>query len=60
MHVVVGVCYSPPDQKVNGAFFRQLEETSHLQVLVLMRDFNYSNIFWRGNTIGTRQFRTIS
>lgn len=34
--VVVGVCYRPPGQKEGGAFSRQLEETSHLQVLVTL------------------------
>lgn len=39
--VVVGVCHSPPDkEEVAEAFFRHLEEASHLHLLVLMEDFN--------------------
>lgn len=33
--IVVDVCYRPPDEEEN-AFFRQLEEASHLQALVFM------------------------
>lgn len=40
MDIVVGICHSPPDKEdIAAAFFRHLEETSHLHVLVLMGDF---------------------
>ena len=42
----VDVCYGAPDEEeeVDEAFFRQLEEASCLQALVLMADLNYANI----------------
>ena len=44
--VVGGCCYGAPDEEeeVDEAFFRQLEEASYLQALVLMADLNYANI----------------
>ena len=44
--VCVDVCYGPPDEEEEGdeAFFRQLQEASCLQALVLMADLNYANI----------------
>lgn len=44
----VGVYYRPPDQEeeVDDAFYKRLEVASHSQVLVLMRDFNYTDICW--------------
>ncbi|GAB0209463.1 hypothetical protein GRJ2_003412000 [Grus japonensis] len=52
--VVVGVCYSLPDQEevVDEAFFRQLEETSLLQVLVHL---NHPDIYWRDHIAGHKQ-----
>ncbi|KAK4816389.1 hypothetical protein QYF61_016706 [Mycteria americana] len=50
----------PPDQEeqVDEAFYRQLEGSSRLQVLVVMEDFNCSNICWyRDSTAGHRQSR---
>ena len=45
-HLVVGVCYRPPDQEeaVNETFLLQLQEVSRLRVLVLMVDFNQPDI----------------
>ena len=39
-HLVVGVCYRPPDQgePVDEAFLRQLQELSRSRALVLMGD----------------------
>jgi len=57
--IVVGVCCTPPDQEeaVEEAFYKQLEVGPHLQVLVLMGDFNYPNICWRNNTARHKQSR---
>lgn len=60
--IVVGVCYRQLDQeqkdeaKASGNF-RQLEEASYLQTLVLMVGFNCCIIYWRGNTSGCKQSR---
>ena len=45
-HLVVGVCYRPPDhrQPVDEAFLLQLQEVSCLQALVLMGDFNHPEV----------------
>lgn len=53
------VCYGMPDQdsEVDVAFFRQLEESSHLRVLVLMGIFNHPGICWRDSTAGNKQSR---
>lgn len=47
---VVAVCYRLPDQEQAAEAFRQLEETSHSQAMVLMGILNYPNICWMGNT----------
>jgi len=38
-------------------FYRQLEAISHVQTLVLVRDFNHPDICWRDNTAGHRKSR---
>jgi len=45
-HLVVGVCYRPPDQgePVDEAFLLQLQEVSCSRALVLMGDFNHMDI----------------
>ena len=52
-HLVVGVCYRPPDQgePVDEAFFLQLPEVLHSQVLVLMEDFHHLDICWEDHTV---------
>ncbi|CAM4601352.1 unnamed protein product [Lepidochelys olivacea] len=57
--VVVGVCYRPPDQgdEVDEAFFRQLTEATRSHALILMGDFNFSDICWESNTAVHRQSR---
>ena len=47
-HLVIGVCYRPPDQwePVDKAFLLHLQEVLCLQALVLMRDFNHPDICW--------------
>lgn len=53
---VVGACYRPPDQeKIAEAFFRQLEEVSHLWALVLMEDLNFTHLCWKENIAGHKQ-----
>ena len=47
---VVGVCYRPPDQEADEAFYRQLEVASQSQALVLMGDFHLPDICWKSNT----------
>jgi len=41
--IIVGVCYRPPDHKeqVDEALYRQLEEASNSQAVVLVGDFNH-------------------
>ncbi|KAK4806252.1 hypothetical protein QYF61_013396 [Mycteria americana] len=57
--IVVDVCYRLPDQEeqVDEAFYRQLGAASHLQALILLRDFNHLNICWRDNRAGHKQSR---
>lgn len=54
----MSVCYELPDQgqEVDETFFRQLEEASHSQALVLMRDLNHL-LSVEGNTGGHEQYR---
>lgn len=59
--IVVNVCHSPPDmEEVAEAFFRHLEEASHLHLLVLMEDFNYPDIHWRHYKAGQKQSTFLS
>lgn len=56
-YIMVGVCYRPPDQmkeEANEVFFKQLEEVSWLQSLVLMGNISHSNIFWKAIYWDTR------
>jgi len=48
----VGVYYRPPDQeeKVDEAFYRQLQAASQSQALVLMGDFSHPDISWEDHT----------
>jgi len=49
---VAGVYYRPSDQEeeVDEASYRQLKVASRAQALVLMRDFNYTDICWKDHT----------
>ncbi|PKU41434.1 adaptin ear-binding coat-associated protein 1 [Limosa lapponica baueri] len=49
---VVGIYYRPPDQdgEVDEIFYNQLRVASQSQALVLVRDFNYPDICWKGYT----------
>lgn len=46
----VGICYKPPEQEVDKAFYRQMEAASQTQALVLMGDFSHPGIYWRSHT----------
>ncbi|PKU41873.1 rna-directed dna polymerase from mobile element jockey-like [Limosa lapponica baueri] len=50
---VVGVYYRPPDQdgEVDEAFYNQLQVAPQSQALVLVGDFNYPDICWKGYTV---------
>lgn len=42
--ILVSICYRPPDQaEIDEVFFKQLEESSCLQALVLMGDLDHSD-----------------
>jgi len=58
-HLVVVVCYRPPDQgePVGEAFLLQLQEVLCAQALVLMGDFNHLDICWDTSMVGGRQSR---
>jgi len=55
----VGVYYRPPDQEeeVDEAFYRQLQAASQSQALVLVGDFNHSDISWEDHTARHSQTR---
>lgn len=55
---VVGVYFRPPDQeeKVNKASYTQLKVASWSQLLVIMVDFNHSDICWEDHTPTHKQF----
>ena len=58
--ITVGICYRPPDQgdSVDEALYSQMIGTaSRSQALVLMGDFNRSDIFWRDGMAQHRQSR---
>lgn len=47
---VLGVFSRPPEQeKVDEAFYRELEAASQSQAPVLVGDFNYPDTDWRNN-----------
>jgi len=56
-NLVVGVYYWPPDQgePPDEAFFLQLQKALCLQALVLLEDFNHSDICWKSSTLSCRQ-----
>ena len=53
--------YRPPDQEepVDEAFLLQLQETAHLQVLILMGDFNHQDVCWESSMVGCKQLRRL-
>jgi len=58
---VAGVYDQLPDQgePTGEAFLLQLQEASHLQVLILLGDFNHPNICWKSSTVSCRQSTRI-
>ncbi|KAJ7428451.1 hypothetical protein WISP_01229 [Willisornis vidua] len=57
--ILVGVCYSPPNQDDEGDefFYKQLADVSRSAVLVLVGDFNLPDMCWELNTAEKRQSR---
>lgn len=55
----VGVLYRPPSQEdqIGEALPRQIGDATFLQALVLVGDFNHSDIIWIDNTAGHNQSR---
>ena len=60
-HLVVGVCYRLPDQwkPVDKISLLQLQEVPHMQALILMGDYNYSDICWENNMVRGQQSRKL-
>ena len=54
---MVGVYYRPPNQgePTDEAFLLQLQEASHSQALILLRDFNHPIICWKSSRVSCRQ-----
>lgn len=57
--ILVGVCYRPPnqDEETDEVFYEQLAGTARSPALVLMGDFNFSNICWEYNIAQKKQSR---
>ena len=55
--ILVGFCYRPPnqDEEKDEAFCEQLAEVARSPALVLMGDFNFSDICWKYNTAQRKQ-----
>lgn len=55
----MGVCYRPPNQDEEGdeIFCKQLGEVSPYLALILMGDFNLSDVYWKCNTAERKQSR---
>jgi len=60
-NLVVGVYCRPSDQgePIDQACFLQLQKASHLQSLVLLGDFNQTDLYWKSSTVRGRQSRRI-
>lgn len=58
--LVVRFCYRPPDQgQPVGNTLLQLQELSCSQALILVEDFDYSDIFWENNAMSCKQSRRL-
>ncbi|KAK4812452.1 hypothetical protein QYF61_024853 [Mycteria americana] len=57
--IVVGVCYSPPnqDEETNELFYKQLGEASRWLALILVGDFNLPDVCWKYNTAEKKRSR---
>ncbi|XP_068520926.1 uncharacterized protein [Anas acuta] len=60
-HLVVGVCYRPPDQgePFDEAFLLQLQEAPCSRALILMGDLNHPDVCWESYTAGSKQSRRL-
>jgi len=58
-NLVVGVCYTPPDQgePTDEAFLLQLQEALRSQSLVLLGDFSHPDTCWKSSTVSNRKSR---
>ena len=56
---IVGLCYRLPEQEEVDEAFRQLEDASYLQALVLMRDLSYLSI-WKKHHSRARAIQEVS
>jgi len=58
---VAGVYYRLPNQRepIDEASVLQLQDTLHLQSLVLLWDFKHPNICWKSSMVGCRQSRIL-
>jgi len=54
--IIAGVCCRPPDQegRADEGLYRQTVAASYSQALLLMGDFNHSDICWWDNTVSIR------
>jgi len=57
--ILLGVCYRPPnqDEEADEVFYEHLAEVSQLLALVLVGDFNLTDICWKYNTVERKQSR---
>lgn len=57
-NVVVDICNgSPGHEAADETFFRQLEEASCLQAIIIMGNFNHPNTIQKSNAVGHKQSR---
>ena len=56
-----GVCYRLPnqDEEKDKAFCEQLAEVAQLPALILIGDFNFSDICWKYNTAQRKQSKSF-
>jgi len=59
--VMVGVCYRPPNQEeeTGEIFYKQLGEVSQSLALVLIGDFDFSDVCRKYNTVERKQSRSF-
>lgn len=59
--LVVGAYHRLSDQgeSTDKAFLLQLQESLHLQDLILLGDFDHTNVFWKSSTASCRQSRNL-
>ena len=59
--LIIGVCYRPPNvnEEVESQLLAQLERTARAGTVIIMGDFNYSEIDWINGTAGTVKGQTF-